>query len=158
MALEIERKFLVGHDAWRAAAKTSTRIVQAYLALDGDVSVRIRIRDGKDARMAIKLAHSSLVRDEFEYPVPIADAREMVAACGDRVIEKTRHIVPFGGFVWEVDAYEGALAGLVVAEVELRSEADDPPLPAWLGREVSHDRAWSNATLAVRGLPEGERV
>lgn len=158
MALEIERKFLVGNGAWRAGVETSSRIVQAYVALDGDVSVRIRIRDGLRARLTVKVGQSGLTRDEFEYSVPLDDARRMVETSRHRVVEKTRHIVPHEGFVWEVDAYEGALAGLVIAEVELRAETDDPALPAWLGREVTGESAWSNATLAERGLPESVRV
>lgn len=153
MALEIERKFLVENGAWRAAVETSSRIVQAYLALDGDVSLRIRIKDGTKARLTVKLGVSGLARDEFEYAIPLEDARKMVAASGHRLIEKTRHIVAHEGFVWEVDAYEGDLSGLVIAEVELQAETDDPALPTWIGREVTGDAAWSNATLAVKGLP-----
>lgn len=158
MALEIERKFLVDNGAWRAGVETSSRIVQAYVALDGDVSVRIRIRDGLRARLTVKVGQSGITRDEFEYPIPIDDARRMVEMSRHRLVEKTRHIVPHKGFIWEVDAYEGALAGLVIAEVELRDVADDPALPAWLGHEVTGDRAWSNATLAEKGLPESLRV
>ena len=154
MALEIERKFLVGSGGWRPDVETSRRMVQAYLALDGGVSVRIRITDGKFARLTIKLGQASLVREEFEYPIPLADARRMIAASDHRLIEKTRHTISCEGFIWEVDAYEGELAGLVIAEVELQSETDDPSLPLWLGREVTGDGAWSNATLAVKGLPE----
>lgn len=154
MALEIERKFLVGNGGWRHDVETSRRMVQAYLALDGGVSVRIRITDDKSARLTIKLSQASLVREEFEYPIPLADARQMIVACHRRLIEKIRHTISYEGFVWEVDVYEGELAGLVIAEVELQSESDDPSLPPWLGREVTGDGTWSNATLAVKGLPE----
>lgn len=155
MAKEIERKFIVDSDAWRAAAETSKAIVQAYVAIDGDTSVRVRISDGAEARLTLKAGAAGITRDEFEYPVPLEDAREMVAASRGRLIEKTRHIIPLGGFVWEVDVFEGALAGLVVAEVEMRSEEDDPVLPPWLGREVTGDPAWTNAMLATDGWPEG---
>jgi hypothetical protein len=81
------------------------------------------------------------------------DARAMTEASRGRLIEKTRHILTIDGFVWEVDAYEGTLAGLVTAEVEMGSEADTPSLPSWLGREVTGDPAWSNAMLAMNGRP-----
>lgn len=155
MAKEIERKFIVENDAWRAAAGASKAIVQAYVAIDGDTSVRVRISDGAEARLTLKSGFSGITRDEFEYPIPLADAHELVAASRGRLIEKTRHIVSFDGFDWEVDVFEGALAGLVVAEVELASEDDEPILPPWLGREVTGDPAWTNAMLATDGRPEG---
>ena len=153
MALEIERKFLVENGGWRAAVEESRHIVQAYVALDGDVSLRVRITNGEKARLTVKVGQNSMTRDEFEYSIPLDDARKMVAN-SSRLVRKTRHIVSYEGFVWEVDVYEGALAGLVIAEVEMQSEAADPALPFWIGREVTGDRAWSNATLAVKGLPE----
>lgn len=154
MASEIERKFLVESDGWREASEASRHILQAYIALDHDVSVRVRISDKRQARLAVKVGQSGMSREEFEYPVPLDDARRMVVASSGRMVEKTRHIVPFGDFLWEVDAYEGALSGLVIAEVELQCEMDDPPLPVWVGREVTGESAWSNATLAICGLPE----
>lgn len=155
MAKEIERKFIVAGNGWQASVETSKTIVQAYVAVDGDTAVRVRISDGDKARLTLKTGGAGMTRDEFEYPVPLPDAHEMVAASRGRLIEKTRHIVNFGGFAWEVDVFEGALAGLVVAEVELASETDDPALPGWLGREVTGDPAWTNAMLAIHGLPEG---
>ncbi|KJS21228.1 MAG: adenylate cyclase, partial [Hoeflea sp. BRH_c9] len=93
MAKEIERKFIVDSNAWRAAAATSKSIVQAYVAIDGDTSVRVRISDGAEARLTLKSGSSGMTRDEFEYPIPLADARELVAASRGRLIAKTRHIV-----------------------------------------------------------------
>mgnify|MGYP000566060371 CR=1 FL=1 len=136
MALEIERKFLVENGGWRAAVEESRHIVQAYVALDGDVSLRVRITNGEKARLTVKVGQNSMTRDEFEYSIPLDDARKMVAN-SSRLVRKTRHIVSYEGFVWEVDVYEGALAGLVIAEVEMQSEADDPALPFWIGREVT---------------------
>ncbi len=153
MALEIERKFLVDNNTWRDAVERSHKLVQAYLAIDGDTSVRVRIKDDESARMTLKIGLSGMTRKEFEYPVPLTDAREMVEAGKDRLIEKTRHIVNYGGFVWEVDVFAGSLTGLIVAEVEMTSEKDNPALPPWLGREVTGDPAWSNAMLATSGRP-----
>ncbi|KGF68468.1 adenylate cyclase [Hoeflea sp. BAL378] len=157
MAREIERKFIVDSDAWRAGVETSRAIVQAYLAIDGDTSVRVRISCDAEARLAVKFGVSDMTRDEFEYPVPLEDARQMVAANPARRIEKTRHILRSGGYLWEVDVFEGRLAGLVIAEVEMGSEDETPALPAWLGREVTGEAAWSNAMLATHGWPEGAR-
>ena len=157
MALEIERKFLVERDSWREANGGSRHILQAYLALEDGTSVRVRIYDGRHARLTVKFDISAMARNEFEYPIPIADAEQMVAASKGRLVEKTRHTITSDGFVWEVDAYEGALAGLVIAEVEMQSEDDAPVLPDWVGREVTGDSSWSNAMLAKRGLPEEAR-
>tara|TARA_R110002020_G_scaffold14638_28_gene51910 strand:- start:2279 stop:2755 length:477 start_codon:yes stop_codon:yes gene_type:complete len=157
MAREIERKFIVDSDAWRTGVESSRAIVQAYLAIDGDTSVRVRISGGDEALLAVKIGVSDMTRDEFEYPVPLEDARQMVAAHPARRIEKTRHLVRTGGYLWEVDVFEGRLDGLVIAEVEMASEDADPALPAWLGREVTGEAAWTNALLATNGWPEGAR-
>lgn len=153
MALEIERKFLVDNNTWRGAVERSHTLVQAYLAIDGHTSVRVRIKDDESARITLKIGLSGMTRKEFEYPVPLTDAREMVATGKDRLIEKTRHIVNHGGYVWEVDVFAGSLTGLIVAEVEMASETENPALPSWLGREVTGDPAWSNAMLATSGRP-----
>ncbi|SMC43398.1 CYTH domain-containing protein [Rhizobium sp. RU36D] len=155
MAKEIERKFLVANDDWRAVVKKSISIRQAYIASMDDRSVRIRIRDGDSARLTIKIGTNMLVRDEFEYAIPVADAEEMMTLAIGRVIEKTRHHVEFGGFLWEVDVFSGAHLGIVIAEVELQDQSDSPALPAWLGREVTGERRYSNQWLAIEDLPTG---
>ncbi|MFZ2103012.1 MAG: CYTH domain-containing protein [Oricola sp.] len=157
MAREIERKFLVEGDGWRMAADGARHILQAYVAVDGAASVRVRIYDNRFARLTVKVSLTDMTRDEFEYPIPLPEAREMAAASRGRLIEKTRHTLSVDGFVWEIDEYGGALAGLVVAEVEMGSEYDRPTLPHWLGREVTGDDTWSNIGLAMRGLPEKVR-
>lgn len=154
MAKEIERKFLVENDTWRALAAGERHIVQAYLALDGPVSLRVRIVGDATANLTVKSGTAQLSRDEFEYSIPLTDARELIRASRGRVIDKTRFLVPFEGFEWEVDEYRGGLSGLVVAEVELADERDDPPIPPWVGREVTGDGGWSNAVLATKGRPE----
>lgn len=152
MPLEIERKFLVQGDEWREQAAASKAIAQGYLRADSEASVRIRIVDGNKALLTVKTG-KGVSRGEFEYRIPLEDAREMMKACNGDVIEKTRYTVRHGGFDWEVDVYNGKLKGLVVAEVELESEDDDPDLPGWLGEEVTHDGRWSNAALATQGMP-----
>lgn len=158
MAKEIERKFLVAGDKWRNAVTKSIHLKQAYIASMGDRSVRIRTSNTDSAVLTIKIGQA-LVRDEFEYAIPIGDAEEMIRLAVGRVIEKTRHHVRFGGFLWEIDVFEGALSGLVIAEVELAAESDDPALPDWVGAEVTGDRRYSNQALATEefapGVPDG---
>jgi len=148
MGKEIERKFLVGSDGWRAAATSSQRIVQGYLTQGHGVTVRIRIFDDTRAVLTIKVGGMTLSRDEYEYEVPLADGRELMAHAGSRVLEKRRHAVPFAGRDWEVDVFEGRHAGLVLAEIEMESEDAAVSLPDWLGDEVTGDQRYYNSALA----------
>jgi len=153
MAKEIERKFLVASDEWREAIDSSSSMRQFYLAAGDDRSVRVRIRDGQ-AFLTLKFGAQARVRDEFEYPIPLAEAEEMQAFSIGETIEKTRHRVRKDGHVYEVDVFEGPLAGLVLAELETPQEVPDAALPKWLGREVTGDSSYYNASLALRGKPE----
>lgn len=152
MAKEIERKFLVRNDGWKTGVTSRTTIRQAYIAAEADRSVRIRTRNDETAQLTMKFGTSHLTRDEFEYPVPYQDALEMIEFATGNVIEKTRYTVDFEGFTWEIDVFEGAYRGLVIAEVEMASEQDDPLLPSWLGREVTGDKRYSNQALATQRL------
>ncbi|MCL6706512.1 CYTH domain-containing protein [Pseudomonas sp. R2.Fl] len=152
MAKEIERKFLVVSDSWRDHVISTTPMRQAYMAANHDRSVRIRIRNDESARLTIKVGKAALVRDEFEYDIPLADAEEMMGLAIGNVIEKVRHTVQVANFLWEIDVFEGAYNGLVIAEVEMQSEADNPLLPTWVGREVTGDHRYSNQALATERL------
>ncbi|WP_457581398.1 CYTH domain-containing protein [Ensifer canadensis] len=154
MAKEIERKFLVASDEWRERADKGTQLQQAYVVTMDDRSVRVRIHGNKWARLTIKIGKSALVRNEYEYDVSMDDAKEMLTQAVGVVIEKRRFRVPHKGFTWEVDVYEGALKGLIVAEVEMKRETDLPALPEWLGREITGDRRYSNQALAIDGRVE----
>ncbi|AEG05611.1 CYTH domain-containing protein [Sinorhizobium meliloti WSM1022] len=156
MAKEIERKFLVATDGWRQHADKGIRLRQAYVVTMEDRSVRVRIHGNKRARLTIKIGKSALVRNEYEYDLPMNDARELLTQAIGIVIEKRRFRIPHKGFTWEVDVYEGALEGLTVAEVEMKRETDLPNLPAWLGREITGDRRYSNQALATEGLLEAQ--
>lgn len=147
MATEIERKFLVTSDAWRAQAQDALRMRQGYLPGMETASVRVRVA-GERAWLNIKGATLVVSRREYEYPIPLADAEEMLdALCARPLIEKTRHHVRLGPHLWEVDVFEGDNAGLVVAEVEL-SFPDEPfERPPWLGREVSGEARYYNVSL-----------
>jgi adenylate cyclase len=157
MPKEIERKFLVANDDWRKEADSQKRMRQAIIFSDGDRSLRIRSIDDKEAKLTLKIGASGLVRHEFEYDVPLADAEELLTLANGNTISKTRYDVPHADHVWEVDVYEGKLAGLVVAEVEMESEDEQPALPSWVGREVTGDRRFSNQALAEGSLGDNWR-
>lgn len=149
MAKEIERKFLVRSDGWRAGTETKSVLRQGYIASMEDRSVRVRIIDRKNAKLTIKIGRSTMTRDEFEYDIPVSDAEELLDAAIGVVIEKTRYRIPYEGYTWEVDVFAGRHRGLVIAEVEMGAESDRPALPAWLGREVTGDFRYSNQALAT---------
>ncbi len=150
MALEIERKFLLKDDSWRAAVTSSRRLSQGYLTTLTDgakASVRVRI-GGDQAYLNIKSMRLGMSRDEFEYPIPNEDAEHMLAnLCSGAVIEKIRHHVHFAGLLWEIDEFLGANQGLVVAEVELNSEDQTFHKPDWVGEEVTEDPRYYNVSL-----------
>ncbi|MCU0777335.1 MAG: CYTH domain-containing protein [Akkermansiaceae bacterium] len=147
MAVEIERKFLVRDDSWNDGSP-GVRIAQGYLSLDPARSVRVRLA-GENAWLTIKGAVSGISRAEFEYPIPAADARELLERCLPSVIDKTRHRIRYGGHLWEIDVFHGANEGLVLAEVELAGESASPQLPPWVGAEVSSDDRYYNSSLAA---------
>jgi len=153
MAKEIERKFLVKGVEWRSLVELTIPIRQFYLAAAPDRSVRIRIIGGVAAVLTLKFGRRARERDEFEYALPLEEAQEMEAFAVGHVIEKTRHHVRHGGFLFEIDAFAGDLSGLVLAELETPDDVPDAALPPWLGREVTDDVAYSNAVLALRGRP-----
>jgi adenylate cyclase len=147
MGVEIERKFLVRDDSWRASADAGTELVQGYLVIQDTLSVRVRIQ-GEHARLTIKAGTGSIERQEFEYPIPISDARTMIGTlCRRPVLSKRRHRVPVGRHVWEVDVFAAENAGLVVAEVELAAVDESFERPPWVGEEVSEDARYLNASL-----------
>lgn len=151
MGIEIERKFLVTGDAWRTAEGEGLR--QAYLNRDKQRTVRVRIagRCGHErAWLTIKGVSVGATRSEFEYEIPVDDARELLALADGPAIEKIRRRIEHDGHVWEVDEFFGANAGLVVAEVELTDEGQVLSLPAWVGREVTDDPRYFNSSLASR--------
>ena len=156
MAIEIERKFLVTGEGWRRLATKSTQIRQGYLSSNAKATVRVRSKDDREALITLKGAVRGMTRAEYEYDIPISDARELLVMAEPHVIEKVRHLVPFGGLVWEVDEFAGRHEGLVIAEVELESEGQAVELPEWIGREVTEDDRYYNASLSrAEGRPEG---
>jgi adenylate cyclase len=147
---EIERKFLVTGDGWRAEADAGRRLRQAYLAETGRVVVRVRIEENDRAQLTIKSAEPGLSRQEFEYTIPLADAEALLELRAGSVLDKRRFRVPHAGRTWEVDVYAGENAGLTIAEIELESEAADVALPFWADREVTGEARYYAARLATR--------
>jgi adenylate cyclase len=146
MPREIERKFLLSSDAWRDLAHRRQAMSQGYLAGSERVSIRVRVA-GDEAHLNIKSGGLVASRLEYEYAIPVDEARELLTLCPGPLVEKTRHYVDFGGFEWEVDEFGGTNAGLIVAELELDAEGQAFPRPAWLGTEVTHLRRYYNVSL-----------
>ncbi|MBC3879871.1 CYTH domain-containing protein [Undibacterium sp. LX40W] len=146
MGLEIERKFLVRGDAWKALANPVT-MRQGYLSSDPARIVRVRIEDQR-AMLTIKGKASGIERAEWEYGIPVADAECMLdSLCTGPLIEKYRYRIAVSEFVWEVDEFLGDNLGLVVAEIELQFADQAFPKPDWVGEEVSHDHRYANSNL-----------
>lgn len=147
MGIEIERKFLVTGDRWRTLGGVAKTYRQGYLCSGEGRTVRVRIAEDR-AFLTIKGPPSGLARAEFEYPIPVADAGELLQLCLWPPVEKVRHRIAIADLVWEVDDFLGANQGLVLAEVELVAEHQAIALPDWVGLEVSGDRRYTNAYLA----------
>jgi adenylate cyclase len=154
MPIEIERKFLVSGDGWRDGIIAFSACRQAFLARTPENCVRVR-RSENQATITVKGQHRGLARYEFEYPIPAADADDMLnRLCVTPIIEKVRHWVEHAGMTWEVDVYQGEASGLVLAEVEL-TRVDQPfALPRWVAAEVTQDPRYCSAGI-VRGLWRG---
>ena len=147
MAVEIERKFLVRDTSWKDSVRRSIVIKQGYLSTDPDRTVRIRIK-GDQGVLTVKGRSSGVSRAEFEYEIPRDDAEAMLALCDDVPIEKIRHEILVGGKLWELDVFEGANQGLVLAEIELADENEVFELPSWVEKEVSEDVRYYNSYLS----------
>lgn len=147
MGKEIERKFLVKGE-FRNAAIKEIKILQAYMSIDNDKSIRVRIADDK-AFISVKsrLREDTIVRDEWEIPVSVPDALEMMKICLPGKIEKTRFLVPYEDHLFEVDVFHDKNEGLIIAELELFSEAENFEKPEWLGEEVTGRPEYYNTNL-----------
>jgi len=149
MGKEIERKFLLRNDGWRASIAKSVRLCQGYLDTGTGSACSIRVRvDGEDARLNIKSATLGTSRTEFDFPIPATDGRAILnELCVRPFIEKMRHYVEHAGHWWEIDVFEGDNAGLTMAEIELTSAEESFAKPDWLGEEVSDDARYYNSNL-----------
>ncbi|MYN04837.1 CYTH domain-containing protein [Pseudoduganella sp. DS3] len=146
MGVEIERKFLVAGEGWRAQGEP-VLLRQGYLSSQAERTVRVRI-EGERAVLTIKSKNVGAARGEWEYEIPVVEAAELLdGLCERPLIEKYRRRIPFGGFVWEVDEFLGENADLVVAEIELPAEDAVFAKPDWVGEEVTQDLRYLNSRL-----------
>jgi adenylate cyclase len=146
MGIEIERKFRVTGEGWRNAARQY--FCQGYLNRDKHRTVRVRVRVADEqAFLTIKGLTTGASRVEFEYSIPVADARALLLLCDGALIEKYRYLSHHAGMCWEVDEFLGDNQGLVIAEIELQSETQSFVRPDWLGEEVTQDARYYNANL-----------
>jgi len=149
MATEIERKFMIINDHWREDADEGMPIIQAYMGSNDKSSIRIRIQ-GEQANLNIKSKTLGIERSEYEYAIPLTEAKEMLENLCDRpFIEKTRYHVIHDHHKWEIDVFAGDNEGLIVAELELASADEVFSLPDWIGKEVSDDPRYYNICLVT---------
>lgn len=156
MGIEIERKFLLASDAWRAQVERNVRMAQGYLNDLGAVesgrqraSVRVRLA-GDEAFLNLKSRELGSARQEFDYAIPVTDAEALLKLCTGGLIDKIRHYLRLGPHLWEIDEFLGDNAGLFVAEIELQSADENFARPPWLGAEVTHAQRYYNLALAER--------
>ncbi len=147
MAKEIERKFLVKSNDYKDFAKAKHHIQQGYLSTRKEATIRVRIKDNF-AFLTIKGINAGITRDEWEYPIPMNDAIEMLKLCDNNIVEKQRYVVEFEGYTWEIDEFHGVHEGLIVAEIELTDEKKTFPIPSFIGEEVTGNVNYYNSTLA----------
>ncbi len=153
MGLEIEKKFLVKDNSWKALAE-GVLYQQGYLSTEKERTVRVRVI-GEQGYLTIKGKSIGATRLEFEYEIPVIDAQEMLTKlCGNSVLEKYRYKIPFDGMIWEVDEFLGKNKGLIVAEVEMENEEQIFKLPSWIGEEVTHKTEYFNSRLTQKPFSE----
>ncbi|MEW8625782.1 MAG: CYTH domain-containing protein [Candidatus Thiodiazotropha sp.] len=154
MALEIERKFLVINDKWKDSIIREAVIKQGYLATTDRATVRVRV-DGDEANINIKGRTDGISRREYEYPIPLDEALELLDhLVSGAAIDKVRYKVRCGEHIWDLDLFHGANQGLVMAEVELDREDEAFVMPEWAGEEVSGDTRYYNANLVKHPFSE----
>lgn len=152
---EIERKFLVSKDAWKKCTLLKkVNVQQGYLSKSQAHQVRIRVLDDQ-AAITIKGPKVNLTREEFEYIIPLADGEKLLTMSETPILSKTRYyLYDDTKQMWEVDVYKGINRGLVIAEIEMESEKQIVKLPSWIGKEVTHDRRYTNTYLSQHKAPK----
>ena len=148
MSKEIERKFLVDEKLFKAI-DNGEFIAQGYLSSTPERVVRVRIKNDR-GYLTIKGKNEGISRSEFEYEIPKSDAEELLKICEPSIIIKRRYIVDVDGSKFEVDIFEGDNSGLIVAEIELKSEDEKFSKPLWLSDEVSFDKRYYNSNLSKK--------
>ena len=146
--IEIERKFIVASLPPEIDSLAPVSIEQGYLNLDKRRTTRVRVTSEGKAFLTVKGKSVGATRVEVETPIDPVKARSMLDLCEGSIVSKLRREVLHAGKTWEVDVFLGANAGLIVAEIELRSEDESFVLPSWVGPEVTEDSRYSNASLS----------
>jgi adenylate cyclase len=146
MAIETERKFLVKHGFVPTAGK-NMRIRQSYFSIHPGRTIRLRITDVKGYITFKSTRIGSFSRNEWEFEIPLKEAEELITICLPGIIDKTRYYIPFGDHTFEVDVFHGKNEGLVIAEIELKSESEEFEKPEWLGEEVTDNPQYYNSNL-----------
>lgn len=146
MAKEIERKFLVDLSLWPTEGR-KIEMQQAYLVIESQKVIRVRIADQKGF-ITIKANRVGISRDEFEYEIPLEDAKAMMGLSIGAIIDKSRYLYEYCGKTWEIDVFKGENEGLVVAEIELNHEDEAFEKPEWIREEVSNDIRYYNFQLS----------
>lgn len=149
MAKEIERKYLVDIEKWKKLEKPSAQHYrQGYLVTDPQKTIRIRLTDTKGF-LTIKGISVGTTRSEYEYEIPVDEAKELLDNFSVAELSKTRYHIGFENKIWEVDEFLGDNTGLFVAEIELQSEDEVFELPEWVGKEVTEDARYYNSNLTM---------
>lgn len=144
---EIERKYLVDHELWNKLLKPQPKLIsQGYILNSKEKTVRVRTKDEK-AFLTIKGAQRGITRVEFEYEIPLAEAKILLDQFAEKILKKNRYEIEFQDHTWEVDVFQGKLDGLILAEIELMRENESFPLPPWITTEVTYDPNYLNANL-----------
>lgn len=148
--LEIERKFLTKNKKWKEHIVKSEPIIQGYLAFASGNGITVRIRvTGQHGFMTFKGPRVGIARTEYEYEVPVNDAKSILQESQAPTVKKVRHTVMHDGDEWVIDVYKGSNKGLVVAEIELKSEDQPFSMPSWIKEEVSGEPPYRNSRLAT---------
>jgi adenylate cyclase len=148
--MEIERKFLIKESEWNLLEKPApTSIAQAYLSTNKVCTIRVRIK-GTKGYFTVKGETKGITRSEYEYEIPVEEAKNMMSEFCTKVLSKDRYCIDFEGHTWEVDVFHGVLAPLIIAEIELESEDEQFVIPDWVGKEVSDDASYYNSVLFER--------
>jgi adenylate cyclase len=149
MGKEIERKFLVIGNAWRELSEGEL-FRQGYISTVKERVVRVRTV-GNNGTLTIKGITVRGSRLEYEYEIPVKEANKLLETyCKQPIIEKRRYTIPYGGFIWEVDEFQGGNKGLIVAEIELADIDQEFPKPDWIGEDVTDDPRYFNSNLIAK--------
>ena len=149
MAVEIERKFQVNKEKWQQVKKPEgSYLRQGYLLTDPEKTIRVRVKK-ETGYLTIKGKNEGATRAEYEYPIPLIDAEELLDKFASAVISKVRFEIPVAGKIWEVDEFSGDNSGLILAEIELNTEEEKFTLPDWVSEEVTHDKRYYNSQLSM---------